>query len=104
MLTQEQIVKIINDDETYDERQEILRYEESETFEVDGHTFKHVDRYGGKGLGEEYWVIFSVSNDKETTYWKVPGFYQSHYGAELEWSDIFEVKSVEKTVTVWEAL
>jgi hypothetical protein len=56
-------------------------------------------------MGSEYWIVFSVTSladPSDVVYYKVPGWYQSHCGAELEWYNVFEVKSVEKTVTVWE--
>jgi len=59
--------------------------------------------YGGEGMGDEYWRVFSVEKDGETqSYWKVPGWYQSYNGGELEYSEVFKVKPVQVTITKWE--
>jgi len=60
---------------------------------------------GGEGDGEEHWLVYKLKNAAQAyseTYWKVPGWYQSYHGAELEWSNTFQVKAVEKVITVWD--
>jgi hypothetical protein len=81
----------------------IIRDEYS--FEYEAHKFDYEERYGGMDMGSEYGIVFSVaslSDAKDVVYYKVPGWYQSHYGSELEWDGLFEVKQQKKTVTVWE--
>lgn len=65
------------------------------------YSFNHVETYGGgEGDGEEHWIVFTVNKGEEiVSYWKVPGWYQSYHGGELEWGNIFEVEPVEVTVT-----
>ena len=80
----------------------IIRDEGS--FEYEGHKFNFEEQYGGEDMGSEYWIVFSVTNlanAGDVVYYKVPGWYQSHYGSELEWDSLFEVKSVKKTISVW---
>jgi hypothetical protein len=79
--------------------------EEERSFEHEGHKFDYEEQYGGMDMGSEYWIVFSVTSladAGDVAYYKVPGWYQSYCGSELEWDNLFEVKSVEKTVTVWE--
>lgn len=55
---------------------------------------------GGEGDGEEYWVVIKarlLKNPNEETLWKIPGFYQSYAGGELDIYDTYQVKPVEKT-------
>ena len=69
--------------------------------DVDGYTFKQEEQYGGEGLGDEYWVVFSVSKDEEKEFYKIPGWYSSGNGSELEPENTFKVKSEEKIINVW---
>ena len=94
---------------TYDEKEYSCKgsslIREESNFEYEGHKFNFEEQRGGEGQGDDYWIVFSVTSlavAGEVFYYKVPGWYQSHNGAELEWDNVFEVKSVEKTVTVWE--
>jgi hypothetical protein len=112
MLTLEQVKLAMSEEHEYkgwkgepctSDGQDILTDEYS--FEYEGHKFSHEEQFGGEGQGDDYWIVFSVASltdDKDVTYYKVPGWHQSHCGSELEWDNLFEVKSVEKTVTVWE--
>ena len=59
-------------------------------------------RGGCEGAGEEHWVVLKVEHVGKTSFWKVPGWYQSYHGAELEIDNTFEVVAKEVTVTVWE--
>lgn len=61
---------------------------------------------GYEGAGEEYWMILRITEkltDEKTnvTYWKIPGWYQSFHGSELEISDLFQVYPSEKVIRVW---
>ena len=111
MLKLEQVKLAMSEEHTYTynkkeysgEGSELLRDESS--FKYEGHEFSHEDQHGGEGQGEDYWIVFSVTNlvdKKDVTYYKVPGWYQSYHGSELEWDNLFEVKSVEKVINVWE--
>lgn len=73
--------------------------------QVEDLVFDTVEIYGGgEGDGEEYWIVFLVqevgANNKY--YYKVPGWYQSYHGGELEWENIYPVEPVQKVITVWE--
>lgn len=63
-------------------------------------TLDHVDAYGGEGKGDEYWVVFSITQDEVTRYFKKPGSYQSYSGAEWD-GDLEPVTPKEKVITVW---
>lgn len=81
----------------------LLRDEEA-SFTVDKYVFSPEESFGGEGQGDDYWVVFSVSEEGEPKkFYKIPGWYASHHGGELEVSNTFEVKAVQKTITVWEA-
>lgn len=71
----------------------------------DGFTISTKEVYGGgEGDGETHWAVLEVLEDAtgDISFWKIPGWYQSYEGATLEVSETFEVKAVEKVVTVWE--
>lgn len=57
---------------------------------------------GCEGSGEEHWIVLKVEHDGKTSFWEIPGWYQSYEGAELEIENIFEVVQKEVVVTVWE--
>lgn len=65
-----------------------------------GLTFKFVDRYGGEGEGENYWSVYSFSDGNEVVFIKFDGYYASYEGATFD--ELYEVKAVEKTITVFE--
>ena len=92
--------QLVNED--YD-----VTYEKNVALEVgSGWSFTLLERHGGgEGDGEEHWLVYKLENATQAyqeTYWKVPGWYQSYHGAELEWSNTFQVKAVEKVITVWD--
>lgn len=62
---------------------------------------KLVDEYGGEGQGDEYWVVFSVSDGGVTRLFRMDGYYASYYGSEFD-GDLKEVQARQKTVTVYE--
>ncbi len=112
-LTLEQIRQALNDKHDYsyvnwqkeqandnDTGLSIIR--EYHSFSVDGHLFVCGEQFGGEGQGDDYWIVFSVEKDGDKKFYKIPGWYSSNYGSELEAYNTFEVKAVEKTVTVWE--
>jgi len=112
MLKLEQVKEALNTEHKYigysdkeyeGEGKDIIRDERN--FVYEGHKFDFEEQYGGEDMGSEYWIVFSVtslSDASDIVYYKVPGWYQSHYGSELEWDSIFEVESVKKTINVWE--
>ncbi len=59
---------------------------------------------GGEGDGEEYWIVFSLTKDNVIKYFRVDGWYQSYNGGELEWSNMFEAKPVQKTYTDYDKI
>ncbi len=79
----------------------LLKYENI-GFKVGDYTFGYEEDFGGEGKGDDYWVVFSVAKDGETTrYYKVPGWYASHHGGELEVDNTYEVTPTTKTINVW---
>lgn len=62
--------------------------------------FMNVAHHGGEGEGEDYWTVYSFTDNKDTVYVKFQGWYQSYNGAELtEWKF---VQPVERMVTFYE--
>jgi hypothetical protein len=62
--------------------------------------FKLEDRYGGEDQGTEYWSVYSFTNENEVVFIKFDGWYASYDGSTYE--EFYEVKAVEKTITVFE--
>lgn len=62
---------------------------------------KLVDKYGGEGQGDDYWVVFSVSDGDVTRLFRKSGWYASYAGGEFD-SDLEEVRAQQKVVTVYE--
>jgi hypothetical protein len=72
----------------------------------DGNTlkFKCLEQYGGEGCGDDYWVVFSVTDEQlnETTNYRLDGWYASYHGHEFHDYDAFyEVEPVEVMVIEW---
>ena len=65
-----------------------------------GISFKEMDSYGGEDCGSEYWCVWEFSRGDEVDRFKFVGWYASYDGATFE--HVFEVKPVQKTITVWE--
>lgn len=69
---------------------------------IRGVTIKCLEDFGGMDMGSERYVVFSMTDETGTRYFRKDGFYQSHYGT--DWDGEFrEVRPVEKTITVYEA-
>jgi len=69
------------------------------------HLFKLVENSAINN--DQYFYIFSVQNvedsSEETCYYKFPGYISSDYGEEEAYiHKVSQVKSVQKTTTVWE--
>lgn len=62
--------------------------------------YKHEDSFGGEGMGEAYWSVYSFFRGEEKVYVKFKGWYQSYNGADYE--DWFFVEPKQKTITVYE--
>lgn len=54
------------------------------------------DEYNGDGG-----IVFSLGKGLEKTYWKLPGWYSSESGLQLDVFDIFEVTPKPVTKTIW---
>jgi len=62
-----------------------------------GISINHVDNYGGEGMGDEYWSVYSFNDGTNTEYVKFDGWYASYHGSDFnEW---FFVEPEEVTVT-----
>lgn len=57
--------------------------------------------YGGADKGSKYWVVLGVEENGVISFWKVPGWYSSYDGPELEPGNMFEVKEEEEVIKVW---
>lgn len=62
--------------------------------------FELVDRYGGEEQGYDYWSVYSFSDGMQVVFIKFDGYYASYDGSTYE--EFYEVKPVEKTITVFE--
>jgi hypothetical protein len=63
-----------------------------------------VDEYGGEGMGDDYWVVVSVTQpDGTVQYFRRTGWYASHDGGYLD-NETEEVEAFEKTVTDYRSL
>jgi hypothetical protein len=58
-------------------------------------TVEHLDNYGGEGCGDDYYSVYSFTNQEETLVVKFQGWYQSYNGSEF--SEWFFAKAVAKT-------
>ncbi len=59
--------------------------------------FECVEQYGGEGEGDTYYSVYHfIDHD---VYIRFDGWYASHYGS--EYKEMFEVRPVEKTITVY---
>lgn len=84
-----------DDEYLEDESREFFQYLQNQRIK-----FKHEDNYGGEGMGDDYWSVYSFTDGKETVYIKFDGWYQSYNGSEFtEW---FFVEPKQKTVTIFE--
>lgn len=63
-------------------------------------TLKYVDDYGGEGQGDEYWVVFSITQGDVTRNFKKQGGYASFAGGEFD-GDLTETFPEERTIIVW---
>lgn len=64
-----------------------------------GIKYNRVDNYGGEGMGEECWSVYSFNNDDEIVYVKFDGYYASYNGADFD--NWFFVEPKEVVVTQW---
>lgn len=64
-------------------------------------SIEEVDRYGGEGMGSDFWAIikFTDKDSGDVLYVKCYGWYQSHYGSEYEGYLFVQPKQV--MVTKW---
>lgn len=70
-----------------------------------------VEDFGGEGQGDNYYLVFEIQWYVQggqiagaygsTSFFKLPGYYTSYEGGEYD-GDLYEVKPVQKTITVWE--
>ncbi len=102
-MTKEKLLEIdehLEDQDNFD-GWAYFEYTKEEPLEVLGVQIWSEDQHGGMGQGDDFWQVIAVKDGEEVTYWKIPGWYQSHHGAEIEFYNIFEVKPKEKMITVW---
>jgi hypothetical protein len=58
-------------------------------------SFKHEDNFGGEGMGDHYWSVYSFSKGSEKVYVKFQGWYASYNGA--DYNEYFFVEPKEVT-------
>jgi len=63
--------------------------------------WEEIEQYGGEDKGS-VWYSVKYFPDHDV-YLKVDGWYSSYTGAEFNgWNDVYEVKPIQKTITVYE--
>jgi hypothetical protein len=55
---------------------------------------------GREGAGETYWIVFSLTNGSNKTYWQVDGYYASYDGGYLDGTP-FQVVKKEVMKEIW---
>lgn len=96
VLSCEQILNFLEEKKvTWDD----LGYGDVDWEELDLGKVDLVERYGGEGKGETYYKIYHFVD--HNVYIQINGYYSSYNGAEFEDAP-YEVKPVEKTITVYE--
>lgn len=84
-----------------------IRDLEHEEIEYEGKKFIFHAEYvkgGYEGAGEEHYIILKVTHEGKDTFWKIPGYYASYAGSELEIGNTFQVTPVQKTYTDYEKI
>jgi hypothetical protein len=77
-----------------------LRYNSGVYWKLNEWTFGVVEcRGGSEGDGEEHFLILTLIGDGNKTFWKIPGYYSSYEGGELEWDSIHKVEPFERNIT-----
>lgn len=108
MSLRRDFVELLNGcDEYYDMFMEYINYCDGgeDPIDVGGFIVEALEQYGGEGMGDSYWVVFSVENDGLKKFFKLDGWYASYNGHEFDnFLDFNEVIQVEKTIKVWENL
>ncbi len=100
-MTRDRIYKIIEKIGIYD----LQEYSDRRPLIADGATITFEESEGGsEGSGEEWWMVLKVVDETGESFWEIPGAYYSNYGIEAEKSNIYQVKSVPKTIQVWVAV
>ena len=84
--------------------EEHYRWEKQETTDfrsaliAEGITAKHEDNHGGEGEGEDYWSVYSFTDESGAKIFiQFDGYYASYVGS--EYATYFEVKPKEVLVT-----
>jgi len=77
-----------------------LRYNSGVEWTLNEWTFNVEECIGGsEGEGEEHYLILKLVGGGETSLWKVPGYYSSYEGSELEWDSMYKVEPFKEMVT-----
>lgn len=96
MLTKEQIIIWLGENK----RTNLQRVRNDEIFVFNGYNVKLeetiTDEYNGDGG-----LVFSLTKGGEKTYWRIPGWYSSESGLQLDVFDVFEVKPEPVEVINW---
>lgn len=107
MSLKEDFIAVLDSDrdlcETFTNYVDDIWGEQNSLINIGGFIVQGVDQHGGEGMGESYWVVFSVERDMQKEFFKLDGWYASYNGHEFDnYLDFNEVKQVEKVVKVWE--
>lgn len=65
-------------------------------------TVKLIEQQGGEGQGDEYYIVFSVTDEEgETVIFKKEAEYSSYDNTDWDWGDAFEVAPHTQTLIVY---
>lgn len=78
-----------------------LDYPAGHSVTIGDYIISQEEQFGGEGEGEDYWIVFKAQKGEEVTYWKIPGWYSSSQGSEIEIDNTFEVEPREVMVRKW---
>lgn len=108
-MTKEEVLEVLRkyqevpDDEEFSEYDDGIEWNEfwsNETKTVGDVNIQVVEDFGGADQGSQRYLVFSLEKNGETEYWQKDGYYASHYGTDWD-GEFYQVKPVEKTITVY---
>ncbi|ANA86354.1 hypothetical protein BH762_gp011 [Gordonia phage OneUp] len=83
------------------DRVESRIYFGDKSIETEFGTIHKADDFGGEGMGDQYYLVVSVTDDAgNVRYFKRCGYHRSHDGSYLD-GPTLEVEPVQQTITVW---
>lgn len=60
---------------------------------------RQVDKYGGEGMGEQYYIVWEISDGSNVRFFRADGYYASWDGHNWDDAELYEVKPKQVTKT-----